>query len=184
MLKETLLQYDAQVQRCKTLFCQKNADYGSAWRILRLPSLTDQIKIKAQRIRNIQESEMGQSVDDGIDVELQGIFNYSVVALMQMYWQEDARMALTQDEVERSYEKAVGAMRSLLETKNHDYREAWRAMRLSSMVDIILMKLLRLKHLEDSPGEPLVSEGAASNYQDIGNYAALSLIRISENHVA
>ena len=176
---DTLTQYEAVIKTCQAVFKKKTQDYGTAWRILRLPSMTDQIMIKAQRIRAIQEHK-AQRIQEGIATELVGIVNYSVMALMQLGLQEDKRMALTYDELAPLYAEVIAATTALLHNKNHDYQEAWRAMRLGSITDIILMKLLRVKRIEDNQGTTLASEGVAANYQDIINYAVFGLIKLDQ----
>lgn len=168
-------QYRQVIQRCKDLFLKKNQDYGTAWRILRLSSITDQIFIKAQRIRTLQEKEVSK-VGEGIEPEFVGIINYCVMALIQMELAADARTDIPTDELERLYDKQIKQVMDLLFAKNHDYGEAWRDMRVSSMTDIILMKLLRTKQIEDNAGATLVSEGVDANYMDIINYAIFCLI--------
>ncbi len=178
MYSHTLTQYNAIIKNCLTVFEKKTKDYGTAWRVLRLPSVTDQIMIKARRIRNIQEKRI-QQVDDGVAVELIGIVNYSVIALMQMDLQNDPRMELDYNNLAPLYERVITTTTALLNDKNQDYQEAWRAMRLGSITDIILMKLLRIKRIEDNQGETLISEGVAANYQDIINYAVFALIKVN-----
>ena len=168
-------QYRQVIQRCKDLFLKKNQDYGTAWRILRLSSITDQVFIKAQRIRTLQEKEVSK-VGEGIEPEFVGIINYCVMALIQMELAADARTDIPTDELERLYDKQIKQVVDLLFAKNHDYGEAWRDMRVSSMTDIILMKLLRTKQIEDNAGATLVSEGVDANYMDIINYAIFCLI--------
>lgn len=162
---------------CKEIFEQKTRDYGTAWRILRLPSITDQIMIKAQRIRTIEQTAQ-QRIAEGIDVELIGIINYAVIALIQTYLPDDAAVEMSYEAVSPFYEEAIKTTRELKDAKNSDYGEAWRDMRLSSLVDIILMRLLRIKRIEDNEGKTLVSEGVTANYQDIINYAAFALIKL------
>ncbi|NJL14010.1 MAG: DUF1599 domain-containing protein [Microscillaceae bacterium] len=176
---DTLLGFDRILLRCQHLFAQKHQDYGSAWRILRLPSLTDQIFIKARRIRAIQEKGI-QKVADEVSGEFIGIINYSLMALMQMGWQNHPLLDLPWEEIEAAYVLQVAQIRTLLANKNHDYGEAWRDMRVSSMTDQILMKLLRIKQIEDHQGQTLVSEGVQSIYQDIVNYAVFCLIKTEE----
>lgn len=174
----TETQYRHVIQRCKDLFLKKNKDYGTAWRILRLPSITDQIFIKAQRIRTLQETGVSK-VGEGIEPEFVGIINYSVMALIQIQLEqagESSRMDIPVDELEQLYDGQVGQVMALLFAKNHDYGEAWRDMRVSSMTDIILMKLLRTKQIEDNRGATLVSEGVEANYMDMINYAVFCLI--------
>ena len=177
MHSSTLSQYNVVIKTCQAVFEKKTKDYGTAWRALRLPSMTDQIMIKAQRIRTIQEQKT-QRIDEGIATELVGIVNYSVIALIQMTLQNDPRMALAYNELAPLYEEVIATTTALLKDKNHDYQEAWRAMRLGSITDIILMKLWRIKHIEDNQGTPLVAEGVAENYQDIINYAVFALIKL------
>src|SRR5690606_19192574 len=155
-------------------FKKKTIDYGTAWRILRPPSVTDQIFIKAQRIRSIQEKG-NQKVEDPIREEFIGIVNYCLIALMQIGLQRDSRLELAYDELEPLYDQWVEETRELLENKNHDYGEAWRDMRISSITDIILMKVYRVKQIEKHQGKTLVSEGIEANYQDIINYAVFCL---------
>ncbi len=175
MENQTLNEYNAVIERCKNLFLKKTSDYGTAWRILRLPSITDQIFIKAQRIRSIQEKGT-QKVDDPIVDEFIGIINYCVIALMQIDLKEDAQMELEVGVVDGLYTGTTNSVRDLLSNKNHDYNEAWREMRVSSITDIILMKLLRIKQIEDNEGSTLVSEGVEGSYNDMINYSVFCLI--------
>lgn len=153
-------------------------DYGTAWRNLRPRSLTDQIFIKAQRIRSIEEKRT-QKVGDDIRGEYIGIINYCVIALMQIELQADARLDIPYEEVAALYAKHVGATKKLMEDKNHDYGEAWRDMRVESLTDLILMKIYRVKQIEDNDGRTLISEGLDANYMDMINYAVFALIRLS-----
>lgn len=181
MKTETVSEYNQVIRHCKELFKKKTIDYGTAWRILRLPSITDQIFIKAQRIRSIQE--MGsQKVNDPIVDEFVGIINYCIIALIQISLLKDERLELSYEELEPFYDHWADATRGLLENKNHDYGEAWRDMRVSSMTDIILMKLYRVKQIEDNQGVTLVSEGIEANYQDMINYAVFCLIKLGYHH--
>lgn len=164
------------MQRCKDTFVKKTKDYGTAWRVLRLPSITDQIFIKAQRIRSIQEKGK-QLVEDDINGEFVGIINYCVIALMQLHLTDESPMSLSAEEVEREYTFHVEENMKLLNAKNHDYGEAWRDMRVSSITDIILMKLFRTKQIEDNAGQTLISEGVEANYRDMINYAVFALIK-------
>jgi hypothetical protein len=174
---QTVSEYNQVIELCKELFKNKTKDYGTAWRILRLPSITDQIFIKAQRIRSIQEKG-AQKVEDPISDEFIGIINYCLIALMQISLMASKKLDMTYEELEPYYIEWVNATRGLLENKNHDYDEAWRDMRVTSMTDIILMKLYRVKQIEDNQGETIVSEGIEANYQDIINYAIFCLIKI------
>ena len=174
---QTSNEYKEVIARCKELFRKKTLDYGTAWRILRLPSLTDQIFIKAQRVRSIQEKG-SQKVNDPIVDEFVGIVNYCLIALMQISLADDERMEIPFAELEPLYDHWTGATKGLLENKNHDYGEAWRDMRVSSMTDIVLMKLFRVKQIEDNQGQTLVSEGIEANYQDMINYSVFCLIKL------
>lgn len=179
-MKDTSAQYDAVIKECRGLFMKKMKDYGCAWRILRLPSLTDQIFIKAQRIRGLQENEV-RKVDEGEVPEFIGIINYSVMALIQLEKGVAAQPDLSVEEVEGFYDRIIARTKSLMENKNHDYGEAWRDMRVTSLTDLILQKILRVKQIEDNKGETLVSEGIEANYEDMINYAVFALIHIHEN---
>lgn len=174
-------EYTQVISRCKELFRKKTIDYGTAWRILRLSSITDQIFIKAQRIRSIQEKG-SQKVNDPIVDEFVGIINYCLIALLQIRFSDDNRMEIPFEDLEPVYDKWVIETKGLLENKNHDYGEAWRDMRVSSMTDIILMKLLRVKQIEDNSGQTLVSEGIEANYQDMINYSVFCLIKLDYHH--
>src|ERR1051326_1164396 len=160
-MTNTSTQYDSAVKLCKDIFMNKHKDYGTAWRILRTSSITDQIFIKAQRIRNIEDKGT-QKVDEDIRSEYIGIVNYSVIGLVQLTLANDQRMELTSHEVENLFDKSIKAAKSLMENKNHDYGDAWRDMRLSSLTDLILMKILRIKQIEDMGGKTLISEGVRS----------------------
>ena len=179
MITETSTQYKEVISACQELFTKKTRDYGTAWRVLRLPSITDQIYIKAQRIRSVQEKGL-QKVEDSIRDEFMGIINYCVIALIQMKLEKSSAMELRAEEVVPFYEEAVNETHRLHEDKNHDYGEAWREMRVSSITDIILMKLLRVKQIEDNEGKTLVSEGVKANYQDMINYSVFCLIKLNE----
>ncbi len=175
-MSKTESQYREIIAACKSLFIRKNQDYGSSWRIMRLPSITDQIFIKAARIRSIQEKGV-QQVADSIDSEFIGIINYCIIALIQAQLKEtDKGMNLDASELEVLYDNAVEENLALLGRKNHDYSEAWRDMRISSITDIILMKLHRLKQIENNEGQTIVSEGVEANYQDMLNYSVFALI--------
>lgn len=177
----TSAQYDQVIQACKSVFLNKMKDYGSAWRILRTTSLTDQIYIKANRIRSITEKGTSR-VNEGIKPEFIGIINYSVMALIQLELGTSEDIHMDAGEAEKLYEKYFQEAKSLMEDKNHDYGEAWRNMRVSSLNDIILMKLLRVKQIEDNDGITTVSEGLDANYNDIINYAAFALIKLAQEN--
>ena len=176
--QHTRKQYDAAIDRCRRLFEKKTRDYGTAWRVLRTPSLTDQIFIKAQRIRTLEETGTSK-VGEGIEPEFVGIVNYCIMALIQLDLPEDAPQEWTQQRW-WTCNKYVTATRDLMLAKNHDYGEAWRDMRVGSFTDLILMKLLRVKQIEGNAGQTLVSEGIDANYQDMLNYAVFALIKIEE----
>lgn len=178
-MKDTAAQYDAVITRCRSLFINKMKDYGSAWRILRLPSLTDQIFIKAQRIRGLQQNAE-RKVDEGQASEFIGIINYSAMALVQLERGVAEQPDLDLDEAIKVYDEQIATTRALMLAKNHDYGEAWREMRVSSLTDLILQKLLRVKQIEDNKGKTLVSEGIDANYQDMINYAVFALILLDE----
>ena len=174
IVKPTATEYSEIISYCKDLFAKKNKDYGTSWRILRLPSLTDQIYIKAQRIRTIQEKGT-QKIGDDIESEFVGIINYCLMALIRIAHPDD-QMELSIDDLTKLYSQESDDVMELLFNKNHDYGEAWRQMRVSSMTDIILMKLLRIKQIEDNQGMTIVSEGVKAGYQDIINYSVFCLI--------
>jgi hypothetical protein len=177
MVEKTAVEYKEVIATCKTLFEKKTRDYGTAWRILRLPSITDQIFIKAQRIRSIQEKG-AQKVSDPIRDEFIGIINYCLIALIQMQLEGSDKMDMKFEELEKLYDAAANETFELLQNKNHDYGEAWREMRVTSITDIILMKLLRVKQIEDNAGKTLVSEGIQANYHDMINYSVFALIKL------
>ena len=181
MIDKTASEYKQVITTCKTLFSRKTQDYGTAWRVLRLPSITDQIFIKAQRISSIQEKG-SQKVEDPIKDEFIGIINYCLIALIQIRLGDSPELEMTFGQLEPLYDQAVEEAFALLQNKNHDYGEAWREMRISSITDIILMKLLRVKQIENNEGKTLVSEGVKANYQDMVNYAVFALIKSNENN--
>ena len=181
-MQNTSKQYDSVVTTCRSLFINKMKDYGSAWRILRLPSLTDQIFIKAQRIRKLQENEV-RKVDEDEQSEFIGIINYSVMALIQLEKGVVAQPDLGTEEAAQLYDEKIAETKDLMLNKNHDYGEAWRDMRISSLTDLIIQKLLRVKQIEDNKGKTLVSEGIAANYQDMINYSIFAMILIKEETV-
>jgi len=180
-MSNTSQQYDAIIATCRDLYSKKMKDYGSAWRILRLPSLTDQIFIKAQRIRSLQENEV-RKVDEGEIPEFIGIINYSIMALIQLDKGVAEQPDLNVEEAVNLYDKKIKLTKDLMENKNHDYGEAWRDMRVSSLTDLILQRILRVKQIEDNKGKTLVSEGIDANYQDMINYAVFALILLEGNN--
>lgn len=175
IMKNTSKEYDTVIAICRSLFINKMKDYGCAWRILRLPSLTDQIYIKAQRIRSLQENEV-RKIDEDETSEFIGIINYSIMALIQLELGVADQPDLNVEKATELYDAKVKLTKDLMEDKNHDYGEAWREMRVSSLTDLILQKLLRVKQIEDNKGKTLVSEGIDANYQDMINYAVFALI--------
>jgi hypothetical protein len=176
-VEQTINQYNSQISKCRQLFESKNKDYGTSWRILRPTSITDQIMIKALRIRSIEETKenkVGESIED----EFIGIYNYSIIGLMQLkYWNSPNEFSF--DEIMRLYDEELEATRQLMVKKNHDYGEAWREMRVSSFTDLILMKINRTKQIEDNKGQTIVSEGIDANYKDMMNYAIFALITLN-----
>jgi len=176
-MSNTSKEYDNIIAICRQLFIKKMKDYGSAWRILRLPSLTDQIYIKAQRIRSLQQNDI-RKVDEDETGEFIGIINYSIMALIQLDLGVVEQPDLDVETATKLYDEKVSLTKKLMENKNHDYGEAWRDMRVSSLTDLILQKLLRVKQIEDNKGKTLVSEGIDANYQDMINYAIFALILI------
>ena len=179
-MQNTSKQYDAVISRCRNLFLNKMKDYGCAWRILRLPSLTDQIFIKAQRIRGLQQNKT-QRVGEGAVSEFIGIINYCIMALVQIERGIAEQPDLNNEETLLDYDTKIAQAKQLMLDKNHDYGEAWRDMRVSSLTDLILQKLLRVKQIEDNSGQTLVSEGIDANYQDIINYAIFAMIHLNNN---
>lgn len=177
-MQDTSKQYNAVIEDCRSLFIKKMADYGSAWRILRLPSLTDQIFIKTQRIRQLQENAV-RKVDEGEIPEFIGIINYSLMALIQLDLGVSENPDLSLEEATNLYDKHLQITKELMMNKNHDYGEAWRDMRVSSLTDLILQKILRVKQIEDNKGKTLVSEGIDANYQDMINYSVFALIHLN-----
>ncbi|MBL0329326.1 MAG: DUF1599 domain-containing protein [Bacteroidetes bacterium] len=178
-MTKTFTQYNSAITTCKDIFIKKMKDYGTAWRILRTSSITDQIFIKAQRIRNIEDKGT-QKINEDVRFEYIGIINYSIIGLIQLELKNDSRMELPADEVSKLFDKHSNEARGLMENKNHDYGEAWRDMRVSSLTDLILMKLLRIKQIEDNKGETIISEGIDANFHDMINYAVFALIKIEE----
>lgn len=179
----TRQQAEEVLDHCFQLYSKKLKDYGTAWRILRLPSLTDQIFIKAQRIRTIEEKKQ-QMVQDSIENEYVGIINYAIMALIQLELGVASQPDIDIAKAEELYQKKAREILSLMDRKNHDYGEAWRDMRISSYTDLILQKLLRIKQIENNLGATLVSEGTDANYMDIVNYAIFALIRLKEEKTA
>lgn len=176
-MEKTLEEYNAALSQCRELFLQKVTDYGTSWRVMRPSSLTDQLFIKAQRIRNL---EMGKEnkVGEGIEPEFIGLVNYGIIGLIQLDLGLADEAELSPEEAVKHYDRQADLARELMKAKNHDYGEAWRQMRISSLTDLILVKLNRIKQIEDNAGQTLVSEGVDANYLDIINYAIFALIRL------
>lgn len=179
-MSDTSSQFDHSIERCKTLFKKKTLDYGTAWRILRLASLTDQIFIKAQRIRGLQTNAQSKIAEGEVD-EFIGIVNYAVMALIQVELGPSEQPDLSPEQALELYEQKVAQCKALMLDKNHDYGEAWRDMRVSSLTDLILQKVLRVKQIEDNQGKTLVSEGIEANYQDMLNYSVFALIHLDRS---
>lgn len=179
LVSNTSVQYDECISRAEDIFIKKTKDYGTAWRILRPSSLTDQIYIKASRIRSIEEKG-NSKIDEPVEDEYIGIINYCVMALVQLEMNPEDGLDLEVEEVEKLYTHWIKTAKDLMMAKNHDYGEAWRDMRVSSMTDLILMKLLRIKQIEENEGKTIISEGLDANYLDIINYAIFALIKLSE----
>ena len=179
-MNETIVEYDSIIKKCEDIFAKKMKDYGSAWRILRISSLTDQIFIKAQRIRSI-ESKGTQRIDEGVINEFIGIVNYSIIGLIQIdLGVSEQPEDLEYDKVMNMFNKHLLSSKDLMINKNHDYGEAWRDMRVSSLTDLILQKLLRVKQIEDNDGNTIMSEGIDANYLDMLNYAVFALIKLNK----
>ena len=178
-MSSTNFQFDKATAFCKKVFLNKTRDYGTSWRVYRTISIADQIYIKAKRIRTIQEKQL-QKIGDDIKSEFEGILNYAVIGLIQLDINNDEPEQLPVTEVEKRYDSKITAAKNLMLDKNHDYGEAWRDMRVSSFTDLILMKLLRIKQIEDNEGKTLISEGIDAGYHDIVNYSIFALIKLNE----
>ena len=178
-MQQTISEYDLIINKCKDIFAKKMKDYGSAWRILRISSLTDQVFIKAQRIRSIEQKGF-QKIDEGTRNEFVGIVNYAIIGLIQLdLGVSEQPEEMDYHKVMNNFEKHVAVAKELMLAKNHDYGEAWRDMRISSLTDLILQKLLRVKQIEDNKGSTLISEGVDANYVDMLNYAVFALIKLN-----
>lgn len=176
-INKTIREYDAIITKCESLFSKKMQDYGTSWRILRPSSLTDQIYIKAKRIRTLQQSE-DSKIEEGQEVEFVGIINYCALALVQLDLGDNDELELDHTFALKKYQEKIAATKELMIAKNHDYGEAWRDMRVSSLTDLILQKLHRIKQIEDNKGKTIVSEGVDAGYMDMINYAVFSLIKL------
>ncbi len=178
-MSNTTNQFNSIISECRGLFLTKMKDYGSAWRILRTSSLTDQIYIKANRIRTIQQKGTSK-VDEGVRDEFIGIINYCIMAVVQLRLNNESELEMLAEEAEIHYNEIAADALGLMNNKNHDYGEAWRSMRVSSITDLILMKLLRVKKIEDNQGKTIISEGLEANYLDMLNYAVFAIILLDE----
>ena len=182
IMSTTDKQYDEIIESCKRIFLKKNNDYGTAWRVLRTISIVDQIFIKATRIRTIQEKGE-QKVSDGIAGEFKGIINYAIIGLMQLELTPDDPEEMLEEKVTSLFSKIIATSKKLMQDKNHDYGEAWRSMSQESFVDLILMKLQRIRQILANDGKTIMSEGIDANYLDIINYGVFALILMSEEEV-
>ena len=174
-MSNTIIEFTNVITNCREIFTAKTKDYGTAWRILRPTSLTDQLFIKANRIKTIQETGVNQ-VGESIEGEFKAIVNYCVIALIQLKETDLVELELDLNQATLLYDKYMNSAIELMKKKNHDYGEAWRDMRISSLTDLILMKILRIKQIEDNNGQTSISEGIDANYNDMLNYAVFALI--------
>lgn len=179
-MSQTDAQYTKVITICKEIYSKKTKDYGTSWRILRPSSLTDQLFIKAQRIRTIQETRQNK-VGETVEGEFMAIVNYCVMALIQLNETNLKELDLSEEKAIELYEKYASEAYQLMLKKNHDYGEAWRDMRVSSLTDLILTKILRVKQIEDNKGNTIISEGIDANYYDMLNYAVFALIHLTQN---
>lgn len=179
VMSNTERQYDDAVRSCKDIFIRKTQDYGTSWRVLRTISIVDQVFIKAQRIRTIQQKGVNR-VGEDVTGEFKGIVNYGVIGLIQLELKEIAVEDLPAEKVSVLYDEKISVVKRVMQDKNHDYGEAWRDMSQESFVDLILMKLMRIRQILANDGRTLISEGIDSNYVDIINYAVFALILIDE----
>ena len=177
-MPNTAEQFDSIIQKCRDIFIKKMKDYGSAWRILRTSSITDQIFIKANRIRTIEQKQE-QKINEGVDSEYVGMINYSIMGIIQLQLGSNGS-EISYEEGVKLFDKYATLAKELMMNKNHDYGEAWRDMRISSLTDLILMKILRIKQIEDNKGTTIISEGIDANYYDILNYSVFALIKLEK----
>lgn len=177
MINQTSSQYDAIIRKCKEVFITKNADYGTSWRVMRISSIMDQLFIKAQRIRTLEENSV-KKVDEGIEPEFMGIINYCVIALIQLEMGKSEEMDLDSTRLSALYDKHIQDTKTLMEQKNHDYGEAWRDMKVSTFTDMLLMRLLRIRQIEEAKGQTRMSEGIDANLRDMINYSVFALIHL------
>lgn len=179
LLSNTIEEYKGEIRQCREIFIKKNQDYGPSWRILRIPSLIDQIYIKAQRIRSIEEKKL-QKIGDSIEGEFRGIINYCIITIIQLQLGETFEFEDHEGKLLKLYDAKALEAENLMMAKNHDYGEAWRQMYSSSFTDLILSKILRIKQILENDGMTVASEGIDANLFDMINYAVFALIRISE----
>ena len=179
MSSQTQAQYQEVIAKCRAIFARKNLDYGTSWRVMRLPSITDQIFIKAQRIRTIEQNKT-MRINEGMEPEFMGIVNYCIIALIQAQLNDNGEKVLSSDQLLLSYDREAEITFRLMMDKNQDYGEAWREMRVSTFTDMIMMRILRIRQIEDNDGKTLDSEGVDSNFRDIMNYSVFALIRLQE----
>lgn len=177
MINQTSTQYDNAIGQCRDIFLNKSKDYGTSWRVMRLSSIADQIFIKAQRIRTIEEKG-SMKVDEGVESEFMGIVNYCIIGLIQLELKDDDRLEIDLAELTKLYDKYVGLTKDLMMQKNHDYGEAWRNMLVSTFTDMILMRLLRIRQIQQKDGVTIMSEGVEANLQDMINYSVFALIHL------
>lgn len=178
-MNNTSEQYDSIITKCYDIFGQKSKDYGTAWRVLRTSSLTDQLYIKAKRIRSIEEKGMSK-VDEGVEPEFIALVNYSIMAMIQLELGVSEELHMDEKRLSKLFHQYATTAKNLMMNKNHDYDEAWREMRISSLTDLILQKILRVKQIEHNNGATLISEGIDANYLDMINYAVFALIKMDE----
>ncbi len=180
-MEKTATQYDQIISKCREIFKNKLKDYGPAWRILRPSSITDQLYIKANRIRTLEITGEAK-VNENIENEFIGLINYSVIGIIQLRHGFAEEVDMSSDKALELYDKYIAEAKDLMMKKNHDYGEAWRQMRISSLTDLILMKIFRIKQIEDNQGKTIISEGAENNYFDIINYSVFALIKLQESN--
>ncbi|MES2656822.1 MAG: DUF1599 domain-containing protein [Bacteroidota bacterium] len=180
-MSKTAIQYDSVIKNCRTVFINKNHDYGTSWRIMRISSIIDQIYIKATRIRTIEEKGT-MKVDEGIEPEFMGIINYCVMGLIQLDLVNDKNMDLESSFLTNLYDKHIANTKALMEEKNHDYGEVWRDMLVTTFTDMLLMRIQRMKQILENKGKTIASEGIESNLQDMINYSVFALIQLSERN--
>ena len=177
-MSKTSTQYDSVIQKCRAVFINKNADYGTSWRIMRISSIIDQIYIKANRIRTIEDNGT-MKVNEGIEPEFMGIINYCIMGLIQLELVDNKQMDLPQETIATLYDKYVLQTKTLMEEKNHDYGEVWRDMLVTTFTDMLLMRIQRMKQILDNKGKTIASEGIDSNLMDMINYSVFALIKLA-----